>query len=285
MRRLRGPSPTRGLSAGSLESQQAANQQAREASVTNSYVTVGSGDHHVLALHGWFGSARGWGSMPGFLDGSAYTYVFMNLRGYGDRQEVPGEFTIEEVAADALAVADDLGWDRFSVVGHSMGGKFAYRVQLEAPDRVRRLVALNPVPAGAVPFDDEGWALFSGAPKDPANRAAIIDFTTGNKLTKVFINQVVQHSLDNSTVEAFAGYLQAWAKSDFTAQTKVDTGTPVKVIVGVNDPALTADVMEQTWLVTFPNAEMTILPDAGHYPMFEAPVSLATSIEGFLGRD
>jgi len=253
--------------------------------VAGSYVTVGSGDHHVLAVHGWFGSARGWGSLPEFLDGSAYTYVFMNLRGYGDRQDVAGEFTVDEVAADALAVADDLGWDRFSVVGHSMGGKFAYRVQLEAPDRVRRLVALNPVPAGAVPFDDEGWALFSGAPKDPANRAAIIDFTTGNKLTKVFINQVVQHSLDNSTVEAFAGYLQAWAKSDFTAQTKVDTATPVKVIVGVNDPALSADVMEQTWLVTFPNAEMTILPDAGHYPMFEAPVSLATSIEGFLGRD
>jgi hypothetical protein len=31
-------------------------------------LTVGSGDHHVLALHGWFGSARGWGSLPGFLD-------------------------------------------------------------------------------------------------------------------------------------------------------------------------------------------------------------------------
>jgi pimeloyl-ACP methyl ester carboxylesterase len=57
------------------------------------------------------------------------------------------------------------------------------------------------------------------------------------------------------------------------------------VIVGVNDPALSADVMEQTWLVFFPEGEMTILPDAGHYPMFEAPVSLATSIEEFLGRD
>ena len=53
---------------------------------------------------------------------------------------------------------------------------------------------------------------------------------------------------------------------------------------GVNDPALSADVMEQTWLVYFPEGEMTILPDAGHYPMFEAPVSLATSIEEFLGR-
>ena len=31
-------------------------------------------------------------------------------------------------------------------------------------------------------------------------------------------------------------------------------------------------------------AELTILPDAGQYPMFEAPVSLATSIEDFLER-
>jgi pimeloyl-ACP methyl ester carboxylesterase len=253
--------------------------------VASSYVTVGSGDHHVLAVHGWFGSARGWGSFPEYIDGSAYTYVFLNLRGYGDRRDTAGEFTVDEVAADALAVADDLGWDRFSVVGHSMGAKFAHRVLLLAPDRVRKLVGLNPVPAGAVPMDEDGWALFSGAATEPGNRAAIIDFTTGNKLTKVFINHVVQHSLDNSTVQAFAAYLRAWAKSDFSAQATVDTATPVKLIVGVNDPALSADVVEQTWLVTFPNAELTILPDAGHYPMFESPVSLATSIEEFLGRD
>ena len=252
--------------------------------MASSYVTVGSGDHHVLAIHGWFGSARGWGSFPEFIDGSAYTYVFMDLRGYGDRMQTTGEFTVDEVAADALAVADDLGWDRFSMVGHSMGAKFGHRVLLQAPDRVRALVGLNPVPAGAMPFDEQGWALFSGAPENPGNRAAIIDFTTGNKLTKTFINRVVQHSLDNSSVEAFAAYLQAWAKSDFTAEAKVDTATPVKLIVGVNDPGLSADVMEQTWRVFFPDAELTIMPDAGHYPMFESPVSLATSIEEFLGR-
>jgi pimeloyl-ACP methyl ester carboxylesterase len=136
-----------------------------------------------------------------------------------------------------------------------------------------------------VPMDEQGWELFSGAAGNPGNRAAIIDFTTGSKLTPTFVNLVVQHSLDNSAVDAFAAYLQAWAKSDFSDRVKPDTRTPVKVIVGVNDPALSADVMEQTWLVFFPEAEMTILPDAGHYPMFESPVSLVTSIEEFLGRD
>ena len=253
--------------------------------MTSSFVSIGSGDHHVLAVHGWFGSSRGWGSLPEYLDRSSYTYAFMDLRGYGGRKQVTGEFTIAEAAADAIALADELGWDQFSVIGHSMGGKIAHQVLLQAPDRVRKLVGLNPVPAGAVPMDEQGWALFSGAAGNAGHRAAIIDFTTGNKLTKTFINRVVQHSLDNSTVEAFAGYLQARAKSDFSAQAQKDTVTPVKLIVGVNDPALSANLMEQTWCVFFPNAELTILPDAGHYPMFESPVALATSIEEFLGRE
>ena len=96
---------------------------------------------------------------------------------------------------------------------------------------------------------------------------------------------MVRHSLENSNQAAFAAYLQAWAKTDFSGKVSQIPGPPVKVIVGVNDPGLSADVMEQTWLVCLPEAEMTILPDAGHYPMFESPVSLATSIEEFLGRD
>ena len=36
--------------------------------MAGAYVKVGSGDHHVLALHGWFGSALGWGQLPEYLN-------------------------------------------------------------------------------------------------------------------------------------------------------------------------------------------------------------------------
>jgi pimeloyl-ACP methyl ester carboxylesterase len=256
----------------------------QEAIVASSPVILGSGEHHVLAVHGWFGSAGGWGSLPEYLDGSAYTYVFMDLRGYGDRMKVSGQFTMAEAAADALVLADDLGWDRFSLIGHSMGGKVAHQVLLQAPHRVRKLVALNPVPAGGVPMDEQTWALFHGAAGEPANRAAIIDITTGSRLTKTFIDQMVRHSLETSTVAAFAAYLPSFAKEDFSSQVTDDASVPVKVIVGETDPALSAAVMEQTWLAFFPGAELEVLP-GGHYPMFEVPVALATSIERFLGRE
>lgn len=253
--------------------------------MSSSPVILGSGEHHVLAVHGWFGSSRGWGSLPDYLDGSAYTYAFMDLRGYGDRKEATGQFTMAEAAADALALADELGWDRFSVIGHSMGAKAAHQMLLQAPDRVRRLVGVNPVPAAEVPMGDQTWALFDGAANEPSNRAAIIDFTTGSKLAKSFIDQVVRHSLENSTTQALGAYLLSWAKSDFSRDVKNDLSVPVKVIVGETDPAMSAGVMEQTWLSYFPGAELEILPSAGHYPMFEVPVVLATSIESFLGRE
>lgn len=252
--------------------------------MASSPLTVGSGDHHVIALHGWFGSARGWGPLPDYLDTSAFSYVFPDLRGYGSRQAVAGEFTMPEAAADALALADDLGWDRFSLIGHSMSGQAIQHVLLAAPDRVRRLVALNPVPATGVPFDDDGWALFSGAATARANRAAIVNMSTGSRLPPAFIDHIVQHSVDNSTEQAFRSYLDSWARHDFSAQVRGNPA-PVKVIVGEHDPALSADVMKQTWLVFYPHAELEVLPNAGHYPMLETPAALATVIEEFLGRD
>ena len=252
--------------------------------MASSHVLVGSGSHRVLALHGWFGSALGWGSLPDYLDGSRYTYAFMDLRGYGSRKQVSGDFTMEEAAADAVALADEFGWDRFSLVGHSMGGVAIQHAALQAPGRVRRLVGINPVPATGVPLDADGWALFSGAATSRDNRAAIISFSTGAPPSSAFVTSVTQHSLDNSTVEAFGSYLRSWAKADFAERVR-GSQTPVKVIVGENDPALPERLMQETWLTFYPNAEMEVLRGAGHYPMLETPVALAACIEDFLGRE
>lgn len=243
--------------------------------------SVGSGPHRVIALHGWFGDHRTYESIWPHLDGATFSYVFMDNRGYGRAMDQSGEFTMSEVAADALALADTLGWERFSLVGHSMGGMAVQRVLADAPDRVRSLVGINPVPASGVPFDEDSWALFSGAPDEPGNRRAIIDFTTGNRLTGTWLDRMVARSRERSTVEAFRAYLQEWAKSDFHDRIK-GAALPVKVIVGEHDPALSADVMRQTWLQWYPNAELEELSNAGHYPMDETPVALATSIERFL---
>ncbi|WP_151772173.1 alpha/beta fold hydrolase [Streptomyces abyssomicinicus] len=241
----------------------------------------GEGPHAVIALHGWFGSAAAWRTVRPHLNGAEFRYVFPDYRGYGSRLHETGDHTLKEAAADVLALADRLGLERFSLVGHSMGGAVMQRVLADAPHRVRAMVGISPVPAGGVPFDDQAWALFSGAADEPANRRVIVDMTTGNRLSGVWLDAVVAHSRRHSTPAAVAGFLQAWARTDFHAEIK---GNPVevKVIVGEHDPALGADVMEATFRQWYPRCELEVLSNAGHYAIDETPVALATSVERFL---
>ena len=46
-----------------------------------------------------------------------------------------------------------------------------------------------------------------------------------------------------------------------------------------NDPALVPDTTRATWLTQLPGCELDVQANAGHYPMFEAPVATMTSIE------
>lgn len=249
--------------------------------MANTHHLVGTGPHKVIVLHGWFADRQAFAPMESLLTGNDFTYAFMDYRGYGGMKDVAGSFTMDEIAVDTLALADALGWREFSLIGHSMGGMAIQRVLTRAPSRVRKLVALTPVPASGSPFDDAGWALFSGAAENSGNRYGIIDFTTGNRLSKAWVDKMVAYSFESSTRAAFAAYLIAWAKTDFSAEVK-GLPHPVKVIIGAHDQAIGAAAMNATYLAWYPNASLEVLASAGHYPMHETPVELATAIENFL---
>ena len=250
---------------------------------SDTYQVLGSGPRKVLCLNGWFGHAGNWGPFVDSLDRQAFTYAFMDYRGYGRRRGSGGEYTMAEIARDALAAADSLGWERFSLVGHSMGGMAVQQVLADAPQRVQALVGISPVPAGGVPFDEQGWGLFSSAAKDAGARRTIIDLTTGNRLTGTWLDAMVKNSLANSDEEAFAAYLTAWAKSSFTERVQGRT-LPVLVVAGAHDPALGAETCKATWLQHYPNAALEVMANAGHYAMEETPVALASVIEAFLRK-
>ncbi|HET6560399.1 MAG TPA: alpha/beta hydrolase [Marmoricola sp.] len=245
--------------------------------------TLGSGPRTVFLAHGWYGSSTGWGPFVDHLDREAFTWVLTDVRGYGARIDEPGDQSLDETAGDLLALADELGVDRFSLLGHSMGGAVVQRVLALAPERVEALVGISPVSSMPTPFDDDGRALFWGAAGNRENRFGIIDFTTGGRNTPVWVDQVVDHSYENSTEDAFANVLGAWANADFADEVRWST-VPVLVVVGEHDPALGEETVRQTWLPLFPNAELVVAANAGHYPMFEAPVHLATVVERFLKK-
>ena len=247
------------------------------------YATMGKGEHRVLVLHGWFGDHTMLTPMKDALSLDEFTYVSMDYRGYGTSRAIRGDYTMAEISKDAMELAGSLGWDRWSLVGHSMGGMAVQRVLADTPRRVRKLVAITPVPASGVPFDSDMLKLFEGAATSLDNRRAIIDFAVGGRLSRTWVDRMARYSEETATIEAFAAYFQAWSKTSFVDAIKGNT-TPIKVIIGQHDPSLTAEVMNATYLAWYPNAELEVMPNAGHYPMDETPIALATSMEAFLRR-
>lgn len=178
----------------------------------------GRGSHKVIAVHGWFADRSAFDPVLPDLDQEAFQYALVDLRGYGEARGETGSYTSGEGAADVLALADRLGWDRFSAVGHSMGASVVQRVLAAAPHRVRRLVGISPVPASGLPLPPQQWELFSSAAHLPENRRAIIDLTTGGRRPAAWLDRMVQRSLACSDPKAFRSWLDSWSGETFAAE-------------------------------------------------------------------
>ena len=248
--------------------------------------TLGSGPHAVVCLNGWFGHAGDWGPWESMLDLTTFTWIFPDYRGYGARQSEVGEYTLEEVSADLTELLDAEVFGRFrsvSVLGHSMGGVFAQHLLLSRGEQVDAFVGISSVPASGTPLPEDQRALFASAETEVAARRGIIDATTGNRLTDVWLDRMAEDTTRNSVDAAVGGYFRAWADCDFLGELG-ELSIPALVVVGAHDPAVTAEGVTATYGQAFPDLSVVTYPDAGHYAMYETPVRLATDIGNFLSK-
>jgi haloacetate dehalogenase len=104
----------------------------------------------VLLLHGFPETHYCWHRIAPAL-AARHTVVVCDIKGYGQSRTEPGGplgegFTKREMAAEVVDLMGGLGFERFAVVGHDRGGRVAYRMALDHPGAVDRLVVLNVVP-------------------------------------------------------------------------------------------------------------------------------------------
>src|SRR4051812_41622067 len=102
---------------------------------TVAYAIDGAGEP-VLLVQGAGVAGSGWRPQVEALRGRWRTVTFDN-RGFGGSRPGPRRATIEDLAADALAVLDAASVASAHVIGHSMGGLIAQAIALAAPARVR----------------------------------------------------------------------------------------------------------------------------------------------------
>ncbi|WOF43001.1 alpha/beta hydrolase [Sphingopyxis indica] len=245
------------------------------------YRMHGRGPIHAVAIHGWFNDHAAFDAMLTGIDPDRFSLLLLDLRGYGSRRDSDGPFDIETMAADALTAADAVGWDRFSVIGHSMGGKAALKLALTAAERVEKIVGITPVWAGAAPFDPPTRAYFQQAAASLEIREAILDLTTGSRLPLSWLKRAAERSAAISDQGAFAAYFESWSGDDFANDASA-IEQPVLVFAGGRDKGIPEELIRTTWLSSLSRAGLVVLPEAGHYPMDECPLILAAEVVAFL---
>lgn len=104
----------------------------------------------VILLHGFPEYSLGWRWQIGPLADAGLHVVAPDQRGYAlsDKPANIAAYSIEQLAADVLGLADALGRRRFAVVGHDWGAAIAWHLAARHPDRIERAAMLNaPHPA------------------------------------------------------------------------------------------------------------------------------------------
>lgn len=97
----------------------------------------------LLALHGWLDNAAGFDALAPLLPD--VRMAALDLPGHGcSEARPPGvHYHFVDFVPDVIAAADALGWDRFALLGHSLGGGIASFVAAVIPERITRLAMIE----------------------------------------------------------------------------------------------------------------------------------------------
>jgi pimeloyl-ACP methyl ester carboxylesterase len=250
-----------------------------------------------MLMHGTPGSRLGPHPRASQLYQQNIHLIAFDRPGYGGSDRLPGR-RIADVAADAAAVADELGIDRFAVAGRSGGGPHALAVAALLPKRATRAAVL----VGLAPFDAEGLDWFEGMAlanqrdysaasqseavvslslvaqaesirTDPGRLLARLDPDLPHPDRQVVMNLAIRTMLMDTYAEALRESPDGWV-DDVVALSRpwgfdpADIAVPVLLWHGERD--VLVPVAHTRWLADrIPGARAVVHPGAAHFGSLE----------------
>jgi pimeloyl-ACP methyl ester carboxylesterase len=265
-------------------------------------VAVGGTGTPIVLLHGFPQTHLMWRDVARAL-ATEHTVICPDLRGYGGSDKPgDGNYSKRLMAADIVAIAGALGYERFALAGHDRGALVAFRAGLDHPDTVTHLACLDVLPTL------DSWNSLHGVNAAVAFHLYLMALPAG-----------LPEELIAGSPDAFFGYfLDLWGKSPFPADVRaeylracrnaipsivadcratagIDIEHDQEDLAAGNQLAMPVTVVQQDWGAQLgfdaaalwrawaPNLEHLTV-DHGHFMAEEAPTEIAAVLRGLLKR-
>ncbi|GKQ33902.1 alpha/beta fold hydrolase [Streptomyces sp. A012304] len=230
----------------------------------------------LVFVHGWTANRHRWDHQIAHFS-TTRRVVRLDLRGHGESGGA-GVKTIDELAADVLALLDHLKIERCVLVGHSMGGMIAQTIALAHPGRVERMVLVNSI--GRMAYNRGRGLLMAASTLVPFKLfvAANIQRAFAPGYPREEIRAYVKASADTprEVVMTLYGAMRAFDLLDRAGEIAV----PTLMIHGYHDIQLPLKQMLRM-AKAYPDATVRVL-DAGHELPVEKPAELTAAIDAFV---
>lgn len=209
-----------------------------------------------------------------------FCVIRIDKRGHGASDAPRGDYSIEQLGRDVLAVADAAGVARFRYLGLSIGGMTGMWLGSRAADRIERMVLTNTSayfdPKG---FDDRIAAIRAGGMAAVADAVIGRFFTPGYAARNTVHYHSVRQTLLSIAPEGYIGCCAAIRDSDLPSLLP-DVRVPTLVVAGTYDPSTPAEHGQRV-ARAIPGASYVEYPTA-HFGPSEAPEPFCEAVLRFL---
>jgi pimeloyl-ACP methyl ester carboxylesterase len=229
----------------------------------------------MVFVHGFANDAHVWDDIAPVV-APHYRVIAFDLRGHGDSGRAPdGRYDIDTLCDDLECALEDLGIERFALVGHSLGGRVSMRYAGRHADRLAGLVLVDSAPE----FDARGTTrIVFDTQKADRHFASIEEYEL-----------VLSHQYPVTPPSTLSRLARSWLRErpDGRYELKLDESflDTKDVVRGAASDIFAPDTAERMVDEVLHNGTLEIIAHAGHSVMLDNPEAFERALSRFALTD
>ena len=242
------------------------------------YTRKGTGKPLVL-VHGYPLDHTIWDKILPLLENN-FDIITPDLRGFGQSDVVESQYSIADMAADIAGLLDQLGIEKTTIAGHSMGGYVSLAFARAYPERVLGLglvasqAPADPPEGKQKRYDAAAEIMKTGVRPVAESMSAKL---TSDERVQAFVRDLIAEQQP----AGLAGALKAMAERDDSTSALSGFKFPVAIVHGEVDELIPVQRAQEI-KAAIPHAALMELSGVGHMPMMENPQITATTLKNLL---